>query len=50
MKKFIKSKYYEFVESIQNINDCTKLIKDTESVLNNLESNIQVTINTTNKF
>ena len=42
MKDFIKSKYFEFVESIKNINDCTKLIKDTESVLLNLESNVQV--------
>lgn len=42
MKEFIKSKYYEFVESIQNINECKTMIKVTDEVLNNLEENIQV--------
>ncbi len=42
MRDFIKSKYYEFVESIQNINDCKTLVKVTEGVIQNLEENIQV--------
>jgi hypothetical protein len=41
MKEFIKAKYYEFVESIQNINDCKGLIKHTDDVLLHLEENIQ---------
>lgn len=44
MKEFIKSKYYEFVESIENINNCKSLIKFTDEVLLNLEDNIQVFI------
>ncbi len=46
MKEFIKSKYYEFVESIQNINECKTMIFVTDEVLNNLEENIQVKIKT----
>lgn len=42
MKEFIKSKYFEFVESIQNINDAKTLIKYTDEVLVQLEDNIQV--------
>jgi hypothetical protein len=50
MKEFIKSKYYEFVESIQNINDAKILIKYTDEVLMQLEDNIQVNIISLNIF
>jgi hypothetical protein len=42
MKDFIKSKYYDFVESIQNINECKQKVKDTDDSLLRLEDNIQV--------
>ena len=41
MKEFIKSKYYEFVESIDNIKECKTVIKLTDEVLQNLENSIQ---------
>lgn len=41
MKEFIKSKYFEFVESIDNIKECKTLIKSTDAVLNQLEKSIQ---------
>jgi hypothetical protein len=41
MKDFIKSKYYDFVESLQNINDCKQMVKMTDEVLFNLEESIQ---------
>ena len=41
MKEFIKSKYFEFVESIDNIKECKVLVKSTEEVLNELENSIQ---------
>lgn len=44
MKEFIKLKYYEFVESIQNINDCKSSIKSMDEVLFRLEESIQVHI------
>jgi len=44
MKDFIKSNYYEFVESLQNINECKSLMRVTDEVLNHLERNIQVII------
>ena len=42
MKDFIKSKYYDFVESIQNINECKQKVKETYDSLFRLEDNIQV--------
>lgn len=42
MREFIKNKYYEFVESIQNINNCKSLCKTTEDSLNQMQSNIEV--------
>ena len=41
MKEFIKSKYFEFVESIDNIKECKVLVKSTDEVLNELENSIQ---------
>lgn len=41
MKEFMKSKYYEFVESIHNINETKIQVKGTDEVLNNLEESIQ---------
>jgi len=45
MREFIKSKYYEFVESIQNINECNIIVKMTEDAIGILDENIQVSIN-----
>lgn len=45
MRDFIKSKYYEFVESIQNINECNIIVKMTEDAIGILDENIQVNIN-----
>jgi len=42
MRDFIKSKYYEFVESIQNINECNIIVKMTEDAIGILDENIQV--------
>ncbi len=42
MREFIKNKYYEFVESIQNINNCKSLVKTTEDSLNQMQNNIEV--------
>jgi hypothetical protein len=42
MKEFIKSKYYDFVESIQNINQCKVKVKDTDDSLVRLEETIQM--------
>ena len=42
MKEFIKSKYYEFVESIKNIDECQSIVRKTEIKLQNLEEKIQV--------
>ena len=42
MREFIKHKYYEFVESIQNINNCKSLVKSTEDSLQNMQTNIEV--------
>ncbi len=44
MRDFIKSKYYEFVESIQNINECNIIVKMTENAIGNLDENIHVFI------
>jgi hypothetical protein len=41
MKDFIKSKYYDFVESLTNINDCKMMVKMTDDVLHHLEDYIQ---------
>ena len=41
MKDFINSKYYEFVESIDNIKDCKVLVKNTDEILLQLETSIQ---------
>lgn len=41
MKEFMKSKYFEFVESIHNINETKIQVKGTDEVLNNLEESIQ---------
>ena len=41
MKEFIKSKYYEFVESIDNIKECKTVLTLTDEVLENLENSIQ---------
>ncbi len=41
MKEFIKSKYYDFVESIQNINQCKEKVKETDDSLFRLEETIQ---------
>jgi hypothetical protein len=41
MKDFIKSKYYDFVESIQNINQCKDKVKETDCSLSRLEEKIQ---------
>jgi hypothetical protein len=41
MKDFIKAKYYDFVESLQNINECKLMVKSTDNVLSHLEENIQ---------
>jgi hypothetical protein len=42
MRNFIKAKYYEFVESIQNINECNIIVKMTEDAISILDENIQV--------
>jgi len=44
MRDFIKSNYYEFVESIQKIHDCNTIIGLTEDAIGNLDENIQVLI------
>jgi hypothetical protein len=41
MKEFMKSKYYEFVESIHNINETKIQVKGSDEVLINLEESIQ---------
>lgn len=41
MKAFIQSKYYEFVESIDNIKECKNVVKSTDDVLNSLENSVQ---------
>lgn len=41
MKEFIKSKYYEFVESIDNIKECKTVLTLIDEVLENLENSIQ---------
>ncbi len=42
MREFIKNKYYHFVQSISNINECKTLIGVTDEVLSQLENHIQV--------
>lgn len=41
MRAFIKSKYWEFIESVKNINECRQLTKAVEDSLNSLETNLQ---------
>ena len=42
MRNFINSKYFHFVESIQNIGECKTMSDVTDEVLSQLENNIQV--------
>lgn len=42
MRDFISSKYFHFVKSMNNVNECKTLIGVTDEVLNSLESVIQV--------
>ena len=41
MKDFIKSKYYDFVESMDNIKECKNLVNKTNENIETLENSIQ---------
>ena len=41
MKEFIKSKYYDFVESMDNIKECKNLVGKTNENIENLEKSVQ---------
>lgn len=41
MKKFIKSKYYDFVESMDNIKECKNLVGKTKENIKSLEKSVQ---------
>ena len=41
MKEFIKSKYYDFVESMDNIKECKNLVSKTNENIDNLEKSVQ---------
>ena len=41
MKEFIKSKYYDFVESMDNIKECKNLVSKTNENIENLEKSVQ---------
>ena len=41
MKDFIKSKYYDFVESMDNIKECKNLVNKTNENIETLENRIQ---------
>ena len=41
MKEFIKSKYFDFVESMDNIKECKSVVGKTNDVIEKLEKKIQ---------
>ena len=41
MKEFIKSKYFDFVESMDNIKECKNLVGKTSDIIEKLETKIQ---------
>jgi hypothetical protein len=42
MKEFIKSKYYDFVESMDNIKECKNLVSKTNENIESLEKSVQI--------
>ena len=41
MKEFIKSKYFDFVESMDNIKECKSVVGKTNDIIEKLEKKIQ---------
>ena len=41
MKEFIKSKYFDFVESMENIKECKSVVGKTNNIIEKLEKKIQ---------